>query len=170
MVKRWIVGRFTAGRRDRTQYNLFRHWLIGELVPVCAHCSGTDALLPQWNSAGFIFSKICTALQGEKLQDVAHLIGVHYEGVSIILRLLGAKACYRERREGEIFTSTLFDVFVYICTYARIEPCCEYLCGGSMPIDDDSDPTDPPAARSIDFLRNGNLIGRSSSTMVFVDG
>mmetsp|Transcript_37294 Transcript_37294/g.99351 ORF Transcript_37294/g.99351 Transcript_37294/m.99351 type:complete len:113 (-) Transcript_37294:421-759(-) len=30
-------------------------------------------------------------VQGERLQDVANLVGVHYEGVSMILRLLGAK-------------------------------------------------------------------------------
>mmetsp|Transcript_37304 Transcript_37304/g.99397 ORF Transcript_37304/g.99397 Transcript_37304/m.99397 type:complete len:181 (-) Transcript_37304:176-718(-) len=61
VVKHVVVGRFTEGRRDRSQYNIFRHWLVAELMP------------------------------GERLQDVANLVGVHYEGVSMILRLLGAK-------------------------------------------------------------------------------
>mmetsp|Transcript_37299 Transcript_37299/g.99373 ORF Transcript_37299/g.99373 Transcript_37299/m.99373 type:complete len:206 (-) Transcript_37299:609-1226(-) len=34
VVKHVVVGRFTEGRRDRSQYNIFRHWLVAELMPV----------------------------------------------------------------------------------------------------------------------------------------
>jgi len=62
VVVKWVfVGRFTPGKRARSKYNLFRHWLMEQILP------------------------------GDKLADVAQLVGNHYEGYSWVLRLLGAK-------------------------------------------------------------------------------
>jgi hypothetical protein len=33
MVKRWIIGRFEAGPRQRSNFVLFQHWLMRELLP-----------------------------------------------------------------------------------------------------------------------------------------
>lgn len=62
LVKRTIVGKFREGPRDVTsQWQLTRHYL-----------------------AEHLFTR-------EKIQDVADLIGRHYELVSIMYRLMGAK-------------------------------------------------------------------------------
>jgi len=72
-VKRLIIGKFTEGRRDRSEWNLFKHWLMASLLP------------------------------GEALQDVGHLVGAHYEGMTLILRLLGAKVGERVYWPGSSF-------------------------------------------------------------------
>ena len=62
LVKRLIIGKFKEGPRDtHSQWQLSRHYLAEKL-----------------------FSR-------EKIQDVTELIGRHYELVSIMYRLLGAK-------------------------------------------------------------------------------
>lgn len=61
IVLKWLViGKFTPGKRCRSKYNLFKHWMMVQILP------------------------------GKHIHDVAHLVGVHGEGVSWILRLLGA--------------------------------------------------------------------------------
>jgi hypothetical protein len=62
-VKRFIVGEFTEMSKDEksTQWNRFRYWLMQKLLP------------------------------GGTLAGVTPLVGTHYEIVSIIYRLLGAK-------------------------------------------------------------------------------
>jgi hypothetical protein len=62
-VKRLIVGEFTemAAEQKSTAWNRFRYWLMQKLLP------------------------------GGKLAGVTPLVGTHYEIVSIIYRLLGAK-------------------------------------------------------------------------------
>jgi serine acetyltransferase len=62
LVKWVIIGKFKAGPRDLTsQWQLMRHWLAARL-----------------------FSR-------ENMQDVTDLLGRHYEPVSVLYRLLGAK-------------------------------------------------------------------------------
>ena len=61
VIKRLILGRFKAGPFDTSQWNLFRHWLMSRLLP------------------------------GKDLGGVTEIIGTHYEIVSVIYRLLGAK-------------------------------------------------------------------------------
>jgi hypothetical protein len=62
VVKWTVIGRFKPGPRDtRSQWQLIRHWLAAKL-----------------------FSR-------ENIQDVTELLGRHYEAVSILYRLLGAK-------------------------------------------------------------------------------
>ncbi|KAI8078628.1 uncharacterized protein BX664DRAFT_342329 [Halteromyces radiatus] len=62
LCKRTVIGKFKAGPRRRDQLSLFRYWLMKTLLP-----------------------------PGENLQGVASIIGTHYEPISIIYRLLGAK-------------------------------------------------------------------------------
>jgi carbonic anhydrase/acetyltransferase-like protein (isoleucine patch superfamily) len=62
LVKWFIIGKFKAGPRDTTsEWELLRHWLSTTL-----------------------FSR-------EKLQDCTEILGRHYELVSILYRMLGAK-------------------------------------------------------------------------------
>lgn len=62
IVKKTIIGKFRAGPRDtQNQWQLVRHKL-----------------------AGALFSR-------QRIQDVADLVGRHYELVSVLYRLLGAK-------------------------------------------------------------------------------
>ena len=62
LVKKTIIGKFEAGPRDTTsQWQLLRHWL-----------------------AATLFSR-------QKMQEVTELVGRHYELVSCLYRLLGAK-------------------------------------------------------------------------------
>lgn len=62
LVKKLLIGEFKEGKRDtRSEWQLFRHWL-----------------------AATLFSR-------EKIQDVTELVGRHYELVSVLFRLLGAK-------------------------------------------------------------------------------
>ena len=63
LIKRNFVGEFTAmtAQEKASQWNRFRYWLMAKLLP------------------------------GGKLAGVATLVGTHYEYVSIIYRLLGAK-------------------------------------------------------------------------------
>lgn len=62
VVKRAIIGKFTPGPRDVTsEWQLLRHWLVATL-----------------------FSR-------ENMCDVTEIIGRHYELVSVLYRLLGAK-------------------------------------------------------------------------------
>ncbi len=62
LVKRYIIGKFQAGARDTSsQWQLLRHWLTASL-----------------------FSR-------KKLQEVAEIVGRHYEFVSVLYRMLGAK-------------------------------------------------------------------------------
>jgi len=62
LVKWFIIGKFKPGPRDTTSdWQLLRHWL-----------------------AAHLFSR-------EKMQDVTELLGRHYEIVSCLYRLLGAK-------------------------------------------------------------------------------
>ncbi len=43
LVKRLVIGRFTAGKRDMSQLGLLKHWLMAKLMPggdlrkVCLH-------------------------------------------------------------------------------------------------------------------------------------
>jgi acyl-CoA synthetase (AMP-forming)/AMP-acid ligase II/acetyltransferase-like isoleucine patch superfamily enzyme len=61
-VKWMIIGKFKEGPRDNSsQWQLMRHWLAARL-----------------------FSR-------DKMQDVTNLLGRHYEPISILYRLLGAK-------------------------------------------------------------------------------
>lgn len=61
-IKRFIIGKFKAGPRDTSsQWQLLRHWLAASL-----------------------FSR-------KKLQEVADIVGRHYELVSVMYRMLGAK-------------------------------------------------------------------------------
>ncbi|EKX52743.1 hypothetical protein GUITHDRAFT_84689 [Guillardia theta CCMP2712] len=73
LVKKAVIGKFTPGKRNATQFETFRHWLMGELFP------------------------------GERLQEIGHLIGVHYGGISRILRVLGAKVGDRIYWPGSLF-------------------------------------------------------------------
>eukprot|EP00960_Hanusia_phi_P006958 197929-Hanusia_phi.AAC.12 len=73
VVKKAVIGKFTAGKRNASQFETFRHWLMGELFP------------------------------GERLQEIGHLIGVHYGGMSRILRVLGAKVGERIYWPGSLF-------------------------------------------------------------------
>ncbi len=62
LFKKFVIGEFKDGKRDtRSEWQLLRHWL-----------------------AATIFSR-------EKIQDVTELVGRHYELVSILFRMLGAK-------------------------------------------------------------------------------
>jgi acetyltransferase-like isoleucine patch superfamily enzyme/acyl carrier protein len=62
LVKKCVIGKFEAGRRDTwNQRQLLRHWLSATL-----------------------FSR-------KKIQDVTDLVGRHYELVSILYRMIGAK-------------------------------------------------------------------------------
>ncbi|KAJ3290793.1 hypothetical protein HDU79_002958 [Rhizoclosmatium sp. JEL0117] len=61
LVKRYIIGKFEAGQRKNTQWNLLQHWIMNALF-----------------------------VEGE-FMEVYELLGRHYEGISIIYRLLGAK-------------------------------------------------------------------------------
>ena len=60
-VKRGLIGEFKAGPRSTSQWQLTRHFLVA------------------------------TLLSRKKIQDVTDLIGRHYELVSVLYRLLGAK-------------------------------------------------------------------------------
>ncbi|ORZ14195.1 hypothetical protein BCR42DRAFT_492821 [Absidia repens] len=62
LFKRGVIGEFKAGPRRRDQLSLMRYWLMEKLLP-----------------------------PGENLQGVASIIGTHYEPISMIYRLLGAK-------------------------------------------------------------------------------
>ena len=33
LVKRFVIGKFKAGKRDMSQLGLLRHWLMGKLMP-----------------------------------------------------------------------------------------------------------------------------------------
>jgi carbonic anhydrase/acetyltransferase-like protein (isoleucine patch superfamily) len=61
VLKRTIIGKFEAGPRGTSQYQLLRCWLVNELF------------------------------QKDKVQAVTDLIGRHFELVSCMYRLLGAK-------------------------------------------------------------------------------
>jgi len=61
VLKRTIIGKFKAGPRGTSQYQLLRYWLVNELF------------------------------QKDKVQAVTDLIGRHFELVSCMYRLLGAK-------------------------------------------------------------------------------
>jgi acyl-CoA synthetase (AMP-forming)/AMP-acid ligase II/acetyltransferase-like isoleucine patch superfamily enzyme/acyl carrier protein len=62
LVKWWIIGEFKEGPRDVTsQWQLSRHWLAAHLF--------------------------CR----ENMQEIADLLGRHYEPVSVLYRMLGAK-------------------------------------------------------------------------------
>ena len=62
ILTKWcVIGKFTAGPRNRSEWNIFKHWLMSQLLP------------------------------GKELGGVAHLIGSHYEGISLVYRMLGAK-------------------------------------------------------------------------------
>ncbi|XP_037033567.1 uncharacterized protein LOC119072448 [Bradysia coprophila] len=61
LIKRLIIGKFEAGPRKLDQMSLLRYWLMK------------------------------TLLDKEKWQLVSTIVGSHYEGISIIYRLLGAK-------------------------------------------------------------------------------
>ena len=62
LVKKLVIGRFEAGTRDTSRYwQLLRHKLASDL------------------------------LSRDKIQNVTDLIGRHYEMVSVLYRLLGAK-------------------------------------------------------------------------------
>ncbi|EKX37087.1 hypothetical protein GUITHDRAFT_145316 [Guillardia theta CCMP2712] len=62
LVKWTVIGRFTEeDDRDASEYSIFRHWLMRELLP------------------------------GERLQTLGQLVGSHYSAMSWVLRLLGAK-------------------------------------------------------------------------------
>jgi len=60
-VKKTIIGKFEPGPRVNTEWELMRHWLAASL-----------------------FSR-------QNMQEIVDLIGRHYENVSILYRLLGAK-------------------------------------------------------------------------------
>jgi len=68
-VKKLLIGRFTAGPRNTSNWQLFRHCLSATL-----------------------FSR-------ERIQNVSDLIGRHYEMVSVLYRLLGAKVGKRGKRK-----------------------------------------------------------------------
>jgi len=81
-VKRCLIGRFSPGRRDRSQWVLFKHWLMAALLP------------------------------GEKLQDAGHLLGAHYAGMSRVLRALGASVGERVYWPGSSFEGLVeYDLF-----------------------------------------------------------
>lgn len=61
LVKRFLVGRFKAGRRERSQWNLMRSWLMKNLMP------------------------------GRDFGGVAGLVGPNFGVISFIYRLFGAK-------------------------------------------------------------------------------
>ena len=61
VVKRCVIGRFVPGPKGTSQWQLLRHWLAAKL-----------------------FSR-------ENLNDVGQIVGRHYEGISIMYRILGAK-------------------------------------------------------------------------------
>ncbi|KAI8337529.1 hypothetical protein BC941DRAFT_352853 [Chlamydoabsidia padenii] len=62
LFKRCIIGPFKAGPRRHDQISLIRFWLMEHLLP-----------------------------PGDNLQGVANILGTHYEPISMIYRLLGAK-------------------------------------------------------------------------------
>lgn len=62
LVKRCVIGEFKAGPRRHDQMTLMRFWLMSKLLP-----------------------------PGDNLQGVASILGTHYEPISMIYRLLGAK-------------------------------------------------------------------------------
>jgi hypothetical protein len=61
LIKRVIIGKFEAGPRSTTAYGRFRHWLMGEIMTV------------------------------EDWKALARILGSHYEGISVVFRLFGAK-------------------------------------------------------------------------------
>lgn len=79
-IKRLIIGEFKAGPRKLDQKSLFRYWLMKTLLPL------------------------------EKLQPVASIVGSHYEVVSIIYRLLGAKVGKRVYWPGTNLNIVEFDL------------------------------------------------------------
>jgi hypothetical protein len=68
-VKKLLIGRFTAGPRGTSNWQLFRHCLSSTLFP------------------------------RERIQNVTDLIGRHYEMVSVLYRLRGAKVGKRGKRK-----------------------------------------------------------------------
>jgi hypothetical protein len=68
-VKKLLIGKFTAGPRNTSNWQLFRHCLSATLFP------------------------------RERIQNVTDLIGRHYEMVSVLYRLLGAKVGKRGKRK-----------------------------------------------------------------------
>ncbi|CAM9550684.1 unnamed protein product [Phaeothamnion confervicola] len=84
LVKRCLVGRFEAGPRPTSDWGRFRHWIMKELLP------------------------------GGDLGGVAPLVGTHYEIISRIYRLLGAKVGKRVYWPGSgmlgLYEYDLFEV------------------------------------------------------------
>ena len=90
-VKRLVIGRFEAGPRQRSNFVLFQHWLMRELLPSeklqvrCRDCA--RIMLAGYSiKAPAVAHPFCLAWQ-----EASHLLGVHYEGVSWLMRMLGAK-------------------------------------------------------------------------------
>ena len=102
ILTKWlVVGKFTPGARERSEWNVFKHWLMLQLLP------------------------------GKELGGVAHLIGSHYEGISFVYRLLGAKVGRHVYWPGSGIETCEFDLLtvgddvtfgsrsVYMCSDAK---------------------------------------------------
>jgi hypothetical protein len=87
LIKKYFVGEFTvmSAKDKAVPWNRFRYWLMHKLLP------------------------------GGRLVGVTTLVGTHYEIVSIIYRLLGAKVCAFENAQ------LLYVQLLYICVYCY---CC----------------------------------------------
>jgi acyl-CoA synthetase (AMP-forming)/AMP-acid ligase II/acetyltransferase-like isoleucine patch superfamily enzyme len=80
LVKRLIIGKFKAGPRDLSQFGLLKHWLMAKLMP------------------------------GGNLGHLAGIIGNHYELVSVVYRLMGAKIGKRVYWPGSGLKLVEFDL------------------------------------------------------------
>merc|ERR1719502_593673 len=102
ILTKWcVIGKFTAGPRNRSEWNIFKHWLMSQLLP------------------------------GKDLAGVTHLVGTHYDVVSWIYRMLGAKIGQRVYWPGSGLELVEFDLLtvgddvtfgsrsVYMCSDAK---------------------------------------------------
>lgn len=80
LIKRMIIGEFKAGPRKLDQLSLMRYWLMKNLLSL------------------------------EKWKLVTAIVGSHYEGISIIYRLLGAKVGKRVYWPGSSINLVEFDL------------------------------------------------------------
>lgn len=80
LIKRLIIGEFKAGPRKTDQLSLMRYWLMKQLLSL------------------------------EKWQLVTAIVGSHYEGMSTIYRLLGAKVGKRVFWPGSNINLVEFDL------------------------------------------------------------
>lgn len=80
VIKRIVIGKFKAGPRDLGQLALMKHWLME------------------------------TLLSKQEWQTMSKIVGSHYEGVSMIYRLLGAKIGKRVYWPGSTIRLIEFDL------------------------------------------------------------